>query len=289
MTEATAVEKQKDDAQTEKLLAVAGESIELRAQAFALMHASKQAKIIRTAMAGIASMSWGASLTLEMRSAVARYALENGTDPVRHWEVLGGNLYDKAELWMDLVAAQDDFEGFKFKYLHDDDRLTEEQRLERRALRAEHGVPEDVPGACLITIFRTGRLPVEGVNWVGSRGKKRDPVGDAEPTKTAKTRAFRKAAKMAYPLWFRRKTQKDPEGGIELGTLSRGEIEERLENHRQETKQVESPVTHQLAPGVALSGGSKATYPPVQVEEDPYAPPLTDEEITQHDVPEDAA
>ena len=276
-------------------------------------------------------MSWGASLTLEMRSAVARYALENGTDPVRHWEVLGGNLYDKAELWMDLVAAQDDYDGYAKRFLHADDRVSKTENREREALRGEHGVPENVPAACLITIYRTGKMPFEGVNWAGSYevaklsktgqpGTHRDPIGDENPTKSAFTRAFRKAAKMAYPLWFRRKTQRDPEGGIELGTLSRGEIEERLEGERQERKAVEGPVTHQLAPGVALSAGSKATYPPVSTE-DPYAQPrgepkltdqevmieemraeemrerqdearmerLTDEEITRHDVPEDAA
>ena len=57
--------------------------------------------------------------------------------------------------------------------------------------------------------------------------------------------------------------------------------------------------------GLFVHGGGNATYPPVQVDEDPYAEmravenrerqdearmdPLTDEEITQHDVPDDAA
>ena len=39
--------------------------------------------------------------------------------------------------------------------------------------------------------------------------------------------------------------------------------------------------------GLKISAGSTTSYPPVQVDEDPYR--LTDEEITQHDVPEDAA
>lgn len=39
--------------------------------------------------------------------------------------------------------------------------------------------------------------------------------------------------------------------------------------------------------GLFVHGGGNATYPPVQVDEDPYR--LTDEEITQHDVPDDAA
>ena len=300
MTESTAVAKKRDEG-VDRLLAIAGDSVELRAQAFALMHATKQAQLIRGAMAGIAGLSWGSKLSPDLRSAVARYALENGTDPVRHWEVLGGRLYDRAELWQDLCASQETYDGHTFEYLHDDDRLSEEDRGARRRLRGKFCIPEGVTAACVVTIHRSDKpLPFVGVNWAGEYtvsmvaktgqpGTHRDPIGEENPGKTAYTRAFRKAAKMAYPLWFRRKTQKDPEGGIELGTLSRGEIEERLENHRQEAKQVEGPVSHQLAPGVALSGGSKATYPPIQVDGDPYAPPLTDDEITQHDVPDDAA
>ena len=285
MTETTAVEKR--DTVSERLLEIAGDSFELRAEAFRQLTAYKQAQIIKNATAAIAEMSWGSGLSPVMRSEVARYALEQGTDPVRHWEVLGGRLYDRAELWMDLVTAQPDFEGFTKKFLHSDKRLTEEQSKEREALRAEHGVPENIAGACLVVIHRTGKIPSEGVNWAGSRGNKKDPVGDAEPTKTAFTRAFRKAAKTAYPLWFRRNRKGDEDHAVELGRYTRGEVETRLEGERQERKAVESPATHQLAPGVALSGGAKATYPPVEVDEDPYR--LTDEEITQHDVPEDAA
>lgn len=299
MTETTAVAKKKDEG-IDRLLAIAGDSVELRAQAFALMHASKQAQLIRGAMAGIAGLSWGSKLSPDLRSAVARYALENGTDPVRHWEVLGGRLYDRAELWQDLCASQETYDGHTFEYLHDDDRLSEEDRGARRRLRGKFCVPEGVTAACVVTIHRADKpLPFVGVNWAGeyevtlaktgAKGVHRDPIGEENPGKAAYTRAFRKAAKMAYPLWFRRKTQKDPEGGIELGTLSRGEIEERLEYRRQEAKQVESdaPMTHQLAPGVALSAGGKAAYKPVSTE-DPYAEEpeaqLTDEEIRQHDV-----
>ena len=303
MTETTAVEKreEREAKLSERLLDIAGDSFELRAEAFRQLTAYKQAQIIKNATAAIASLSWGSALSLVMRSEVARYALELGTDPVRHWEVLGGTtLYDKAELWMDLVTAQPDFEGFTKKFMHADRRLTEEQSKEREALRAEHGVPDGAAGACLVVIHRTGKIPSEGVNWAGSYevaklaktgqpGTHKDPIGDENPTKTAFTRAFRKAAKTAYPLWFRRNRKGDEDHTVELGRYTRGEVETRLEGERQERKAVESPVTHQLAPGVALSGGSKATYPPVEVDEDPYAPPLTDDEITQHDVPDDAA
>ena len=296
MTETTAVEKR--DTVSERLLDIAGDSFELRAEAFRQLTAYKQAQIIKNATAAIAGLSWGVDLSPVMRAEVARYALEQGTDPVRHWTIMGGKLYDVAELWMDLVAAQDDYDGFTKKFLHADKRLTDEQNQEREALRGEHGVPEDVPAACLITIYRTGKMPFEGVNWAGSYevaklaktgqpGTHRDPIGDENPTKTALTRAFRKAAKTAYPLWFRRNRKGDEDHAVELGRYTRDEVETRLEGERQERKAVESPVTHQLAPGVALSAGSKATYPPVQVDEDPYR--LTDEEITQHDVPEDAA
>ena len=285
MTEPKAVSKVEDRA--ERLLAIAGDDPLLKAQAFQAMTAYKQSQLITQGAAAIAELSWGVNLSPMMRGEVARYALEQGTDPVRHWEVLGGRLYDRAELWLDLVTAQVDFEGFTKKFLHDDERLDDGQRAERMALRAEHGVPEGMAGACLVTIYRSSHMPSEGVNWAGSHGNKKDPVGDAEPTKTAFTRASRKAAKTCYPLWFRRHRKAELEG-VEIARFSREGVEERLESERQVRKAMVpvAPPTHQLGAGVALSGGGKQGYPAVS--DDPYSEEpnlldLTDDEIRRQD------
>jgi hypothetical protein len=45
-----------------------------------------------------------------------------------------------------------------------------------------------------ITVASTGQTVV-GVNWCGGGSRQRDPVGDSEPTKTAITRAARRAWK----------------------------------------------------------------------------------------------
>ena len=66
--------------------------------------------------------------------------------------------------------------------------------IERRKwFRIQHNIPEGVKGAALVTILPAKGAPVFGANYAGSVGKKSDPVGDAEPGKTAETRAYRRA------------------------------------------------------------------------------------------------
>ena len=178
-------------------------SPEERALVFREMSKYRQSQIIREAATAIAAQSWGANVSVVQCAALSRYALETGTDPVRHWTFIAGMPYDKAELWMDLIAAEPTFIRDESQLLHDDDRCSEDERAARRALRGEHGVPEEVKAAALVTLYFNDRGPFQGVNWAGSHGKKKDPIGDDEPTKTALTRAYRKAAKKAVPLWFK--------------------------------------------------------------------------------------
>jgi hypothetical protein len=188
------------------LLAVA-KTPEERALAYGALSKYRQSTLIRKAAAAISGTMWGRPLSDVARAAIAAYALETGTDPVRHWRVLGDNLYDLAELWMDIAAAHPDFAGVASqRYIHDDSRATPEERAERLQLRIAYGVPDDTPGACAVVLRTFSRGDFLGVNWVKmhktSEGKWRDNVGHQEPTLTALTRAWRKAAKKAFPLWF---------------------------------------------------------------------------------------
>jgi hypothetical protein len=66
------------------------------------------------------------------------------------------------------------------------------ERDRRLMLRIMHGVPDAAKAAVVCTIGLGDGTPIVGCNWIGGTSK-RDPVGEAEPTKTAETRAERRA------------------------------------------------------------------------------------------------
>lgn len=158
-------------------------------------------------VAAIRGTQWGRDCSPDMARAVAHYCHENGLDAVRHVELLGGRiyltsaLYDEkgAHLIRDGLIVPDEPE-----YINADTRLDEQAKagkewakleIERRLqLRIQYNVPEKA-AACVVQRFRipSSGAVIIGVNWCGGGVKQRDPVGDAEPTKTAQTRARRRA------------------------------------------------------------------------------------------------
>jgi len=187
------------DALESSLLETA-KTFEEKQLAFTLASRVRQAEMVRQVAAALAETGWGKDISPMARAAVARYCLEIGADPVRHVFILGGNVYLNAEFWRDLVAANPKFQRPDVQFIHDDKRASEEERAVRKELRIQYGVPEDALGAAIVTLHYEGRGPFVGVNWAGA--KDRDPVGKAEPTKTAESRAYRKAAMKAEPAWF---------------------------------------------------------------------------------------
>lgn len=188
------------DALETDLLALA-KTPEERQRAYALASQARQADMLRRASAALAETGWGQNISPIARAAVARYMLEIGGDPARHCYVLGGNVYLNAEFYRDLCAANEDFDHDEVRFIHADARASKEEQAERAALRVQYAVPEDAPGAAIVTLHYKGRGPFVGVNWAGVR--KNDPVGRDEPTKTAHSRAYRKAAQKAESAWFR--------------------------------------------------------------------------------------
>lgn len=151
---------------------------------------------------------WGKDMNDGSVRAVAQYCNENGLDAVRHVEILGGRIYLTAEFYRERGAPL-----IRAGVVRPDepDLITADSRLdemaksgngnaewaklegERRArLRVQYGVPEGVKAAAVIRFRLNSGATVVGVNWCGGTAK-RDPVGDAEPTKTAITRAERRA------------------------------------------------------------------------------------------------
>lgn len=73
----------------------------------------------------------------------------------------------------------------------------------RRMLRIQHNANEKAAAIVVVRVWPNELSePIEGCNWCGNgvrgkyeNGKPKDPVGDLEPTKTAETRAARRAWK----------------------------------------------------------------------------------------------
>jgi hypothetical protein len=178
-----------------------------RAFAYRSIDKHRAMKLVQKAAELVAGTSWGKNMSERSRAVYAAYCFETGTDPLRHWYILGDRMYDNAELWMDLAAAHEDFAGAdEPRFIHADARCSAEEATLRQQLRVQHGVPEDTPGAAIVTIHTKSRGDFIGCNWVKmhktSEGKWRDSIGHQEPTLSAVTRAWRKAAKRAFPLWF---------------------------------------------------------------------------------------
>lgn len=166
-------------------------------------------------VAAIRGTQWGNNLAQETQRAVAEYCRQNNLDPVRHVEILGGRIYLTAELYDEKGAAliragiilPDEPD-----YVQVDPRLealaktgdewAAKEEMRRLRLRIQYAVPEAAKAAVIqrFVIAQSGATVV-GVNWCGgvrpktSSGKDADPIGEAEPAKTAQTRARRRAWK----------------------------------------------------------------------------------------------
>lgn len=164
-------------------------------------------------VAQIRGTIWGKDLNPEQVRAVAQYAREVGIDPVRHVEVLGGRIYLTADFYQERGASlirRGEIILHPTEYIHADPRLDEVaakmtgeakewalgEQLKRLQARIQYGVPEKAAAAAVVrlTVRSTGATFV-GVSWCGGGSRQRDPVGDSEPTKTAETRAARRAWK----------------------------------------------------------------------------------------------
>jgi hypothetical protein len=205
----TAVAKADDKQESEptqpkleqNLLALA-QTPDERFEAYRMASHVRQQQMVAAASKELAVTAWGKEISAYARAAVVRYMLEIGADPMRHCFVLGGNIYLNAEFYRELVAANPKFLRDEVDFIHDDPRASDEERTRRKDQRILFGVPENAPGAAVVVLHYEGRGPFIGVNWAGVRDK--DPVGKAEPTKSAQTRAYRKAALKAEPAWFKR-------------------------------------------------------------------------------------
>lgn len=183
------------------------------------------AKAERDIIIAIRGTQWGKDCSPQVTVAVARYCMRHGLDPVRHVEVLGGRIYLNGEFYEEAAAplvlaglvrySEPDFvhADVRLQQIADDERYP--PAIRQRALdeivrrmfrRIELGIPDDATGACVYVgevVPRNGVQPTKlvGFNWCGGATKVKkskngeyrgDPVGDAEPVKTAQSRAKRR-------------------------------------------------------------------------------------------------
>lgn len=174
-------------------------------------------RIRNMAVQQIRGSIWGKDLGDATARAIADYCHENGIDPVRHVEVLGGRLYLTAEFYDELGAPLIQ-QGLIT--IEPTDFITADPRLDKLAFtgdawakgeaqrrlreRIRLGAPDEAT-AVAVTRLRivASDTVVEGCSWCGGGTRKKmgrggqvydgDPIGDLEPTKTAETRSRRRA------------------------------------------------------------------------------------------------
>ena len=162
----------------------------------------------------IQGTSWGDAAKKQLTpagvAAMAAFCFRTGAEPQTHIDILGKRPYLNTEYWRELVATHPRYIDSEQENISDD-----------AVLRKQWGAPEEVEAVWVTRIrylpviaplgaIAAGRLTPDEVqkwvkeavecNWAG--GLKNDPVGNQHPHKTARTRSFRRAAKLAFAAWM---------------------------------------------------------------------------------------
>lgn len=161
----------------------------------------------------------GSSFSPATRQAFAEFCFAARANAMYHVDMLGGKPYLNAQYWSDRINSDERYVDHRLINISNDpDR------------RAEYGVPEWALAAYVCEIrklmpfaplekIRSGEVldferyvaRVEEPNWAGNKPKKAkrdggsydaDPIGNEEATKTARTRALRRTAARAFPVWM---------------------------------------------------------------------------------------
>lgn len=164
------------------------------------------------------SLVRGSDLSNGARAVLAHFCATVGAHPQLHVALLGGKPYLMAEYFYDKINNELHFVDYEAINISAND--------ERRA---HYGVPEWATHAYEVVIrklvpfapiekIRSGEIrdwqgyvvEVREANWAGGKPKATskkgyeydpDPVGNDEPSKTARTRALRRCAVRAFPTW----------------------------------------------------------------------------------------
>lgn len=165
--------------------------------------AIEERKALNEVSRQIANQSWGKSLDGNTVRAIAEYARRYHIDPATELDILGGRIYRNANYFIrrggDLLR-RGIVTDIQVAHVNADPRLDAlvsrnvagaQDELDRRTLaRIKHNIPDGAKGACVVSISLASGALVEGANYAGLE---KDPVGTANPGKTAESRAYRRA------------------------------------------------------------------------------------------------
>ena len=240
----------------------------------------------------IRGTQWGKDLGPEGAYALAEYCRANNLDPVRHVEVLGGRPYLTAEYYRERAASliRDGYVVPQpVDFINADDRLQKLVEAGDEWAKGEHtrrlreririNAPEAAKAVAVkrIVVASTGQV-VEGFNWCGGGVKRNDPVGESEPTKTAETRAERRAwRQLAEVVNEYAHAVRTAESGVEVVTEA---ITTELANVNANRPQLVSGATKGAVIPAPPAGDEYGIGEPIHGQG--TAKPLTAEEMASH-------
>lgn len=151
----------------------------------------------------VANLSWGKALDQNTTRAIAEYCRRFHIDPATEIDILGGRIYRNAAYFLRRGAEllrRGIVTDIQVQHINADTRLDAlvarnvpgaQEETDRRALaRITHNIPDAAKGAAVVRITLQSGAIVEGANYAGVD---KDPVGTANPGKTAESRAYRRA------------------------------------------------------------------------------------------------
>lgn len=161
----------------------------------------------------------GTDLSPAARASLAHFCVTVGAHPQLHVVLLGGKPWLNTEFWSDRLNTEDHFVDFVQHNISKDPEKREDYGVPEWATHAYETVIRKLVPFAPIEKIRSGEITdwqqyvveVREANWAGNRplakSKKGyeyepDPVGNAEPAKTARTRSLRRAAVRAFPAWM---------------------------------------------------------------------------------------
>lgn len=204
MTESTAVAQTKA---AERKDAIGRLPPEIRAA----LELRKAQKVVS---AELGRLNWGSKIDGDTRLQVVEWCRQYDVDPATELDILGNKFYKNAAWHLRKLGEMVDAGLVEYAvtdHVAADPRLLElstkgDQSIKPRAVAELHrrqferiarGIPENAAAAVLFRIkLRSMIEEVVGCSWAGGGSRKNDPVGEAEPVKTAESRAARRAVRL---------------------------------------------------------------------------------------------
>lgn len=162
-------------------------------------------KMMNAVAQEIAGMSWGQSIGKDTARALAEWGRQHNVDVTQEIDILGARVYLNAKYYLRRLGEMiaDGLVEYAYPdHINSDDRLLAmgergKAEAERRAFeRVKRNVPEKAVGAVVFRVkMRSMTEETVGTNWAGGGTRTKDPVGDAEPVKTAESRAARRCVR----------------------------------------------------------------------------------------------